>query len=233
MNTFEHEPIEGLPETLPPGEDIIWQGKPSWANLARYTFRVPLVAGYFSFFAVLRGVLALADGASAWGAIASAALVLPLALVCLGILLAMAWAHARTTIYTITNRRVAMRFGIAIPMIVNLPFKALISAEFKERKNGEGDIPLRLGGGVGPSYLHLWPHVRPWRISRPEPMLRGIPNVGEVAQRLARALIAFREEGHATTPSEQAPTADRSRRMRTSEKPSAVRQPARVPARAD
>ena len=40
----------------------------------------------------------------------------------IGIALVFAWASARTTVYTITNRRVVMRFGIALPMTLNLPF---------------------------------------------------------------------------------------------------------------
>jgi hypothetical protein len=36
----------------------------------------------------------------------------------------------------------------------------------------------------------LWPHARPWRMARTEPMLRGIPDVSRVSQILARALAA-------------------------------------------
>lgn len=194
MMTFEHEPIEGLPERLPPGEYILWQGKPSWRNLARYTFRIWWISGYFAFFMLLRGVFAWSDGASLPSAIGAALVVAPLALLGAGILALMAWAHARTTIYTLTNRRAVFRYGVALPMMVNLPFDKTVSAEFKERPNGEGDIPLKLTGGAGPSYVHLWPHVRPWRIARPEPMLKGIPEVKAVARTLAEALIAYHEE---------------------------------------
>ena len=35
--------------------------------------------------------------------------------------------------------------------------------------------------------LHLWPHARPWRVSRPEPMLRCVPDAAGVAQLLSQA----------------------------------------------
>ena len=193
MNTFEHEPIRGLPEPLPPGEHILWQGSPSWTYLARHTFRVRGVAFYFCVFVVLRGMIAGSEGSTWTEALLSASMVIPLAALGVGILTLMAWAHARTTLYTLTNRRVVLRYGIALPMMVNLPFKALISASFRERSEGRGDLPMRLAGGHGPSYLHLWPHARPWRVSHPEPMLRGIPNVRAVAQTFAEALGAYRE----------------------------------------
>jgi hypothetical protein len=35
--------------------------------------------------------------------------------------------------------------------------------------------------------LHLWPHARPWRVSRPEPMLRCVPDAAAVARLLTQA----------------------------------------------
>jgi hypothetical protein len=40
------------------------------------------------------------------------------------------------------------------------------------------------------SYFILWPHARPWRVARTEPMLRCVPNVQEATSVLARALAA-------------------------------------------
>ena len=40
------------------------------------------------------------------------------------------------------------------------------------------------------AYLHLWPHVRPWRFSRVQPMLRGLPQVRETGRILGDALAA-------------------------------------------
>jgi hypothetical protein len=40
MNEYENEPVRGLPETLPPGETLLWQGEPDWLSMARRTFRL-------------------------------------------------------------------------------------------------------------------------------------------------------------------------------------------------
>ena len=45
---FDQEPIRGLPEMLPPGERILWQGAPSARALARDALRVRWVGGYFA-----------------------------------------------------------------------------------------------------------------------------------------------------------------------------------------
>ncbi len=57
MSEYEIEPIPGLPGDLPPGERILWQGKPDWRMLARTAFHTRIVAGYF----VLLSVWAVAD----------------------------------------------------------------------------------------------------------------------------------------------------------------------------
>jgi hypothetical protein len=54
--------------------------------------------------------------------------------------------------------------------------------------DGSGDLPLQLSANDKMSYLVMWPHARPWRMARTEPMLRGIPQVEQVAAILARAL---------------------------------------------
>ena len=42
-------------------------------------------------------------------------------------------------------------------------------------------------------YLLLWPHARPWRFSRPQPMLRALPGVAQVAETLAAAVAAHEQ----------------------------------------
>ena len=43
----ELEPQFGLPEPLPQGERILWQGSPDFAALARSAFHVRMLAVYF------------------------------------------------------------------------------------------------------------------------------------------------------------------------------------------
>jgi len=58
---------------------------------------------------------------------------------------------------------------------------------------GSGDIPLQLMSGERMALFMVWPHARPWRITRPEPMLRCIPRVDQAAGVLARALAVDAE----------------------------------------
>ena len=190
MNEHEHEPIPGLPAHLPAGETILWQGAPSWRSLARRAFHVGQIGIYFGALLTWSVAAAHADGTSIAGAVISALRVLPLALAAVIILGVLAWLTARTTLYTITNRRVVIRFGIALPMTWNLPFSMVDAAGLKTYADQTGDVSLSLKQGQRISYLVLWPHVRPWHLAHAEPTLRGIPEAHAVAMILGRALAA-------------------------------------------
>ncbi len=189
MSEHANEPVRGLPGHLPAGEHIVWQGSPAWAPIARRIFHTHLVAGYF---AVLIGWAAL-NVATGHRTLAAAlpgiGVTLGVGVAAVGLLCLFGWLSARATIFTITNRRIVLRFGVALSKCVNLPFTQIISAGLAVHADGSGDIPLqvmttRLG------FVHLWPHVRPWRIGRPEPMLRGLRAPEQVARLLTDALAA-------------------------------------------
>ncbi len=194
---YESEPIRGLPERLPPGETILWQGEPRWQSLARRALHTRSIAIYFA--AVMAGRLAIGTygGESVATAAAAALGLMPLAIAGVGLLALLAWAMARSTVYTITNRRVVIRFGVALPMTINIPFKIVTAAALKVHSDGTGDIPLSLMGTGRIAYLHLWPHARPWRVKQPEPMLRCVPDAQEVARILSAALAAFQAASQA------------------------------------
>ncbi len=69
-----------------------------------------------------------------------------------------------------------MRIGIVLTLTLNLPFRVIESAGLRTYADGTGDIPLSLAGKEKIAIIHLWPHARPWRFARPEPMLRAIPD---------------------------------------------------------
>ncbi len=190
MSDSEFEPIPGLPEHLPPGERILWQGSPHWLALALNAFRLRAIAIYFVALMVWRAASALHDGTSLVDSLAYAFDLAPLALAGLGLLLVIAVTAARTTIYTITDRRVVMRFGMALPLTVNIPFSQVDGASLARHGVETGDLSLnvRPEGRIG--YLMMWPHVRPWRYAQPEPMLRALPDVERAAAILADALAA-------------------------------------------
>ena len=82
---------------------------------------------------------------------------------------------------------------IALPMTLNLPFGLVAGAGCRHFSDGSGDLALAVKPGNRIAYLHLWPHARPWHVTRPEPMMRSVPEAAEVAAVLARALSAARE----------------------------------------
>ncbi len=187
----EFEAAHGLPEALPVGERLLWQGAPDWKTLAREAMHVRLLAGYFGVLLVWRVVSAVADGSSVVQALSSAAWLLPLALLALGMLSLLAWLTSRSSVYTVTDRRVVMRIGIVLTITFNLPFRAIDAAGLRSNADGTGDIVLSLAGTHDRiAYVHLWPHVRPWRVKRTEPMLRAVPNASAVARLLAQAMAA-------------------------------------------
>lgn len=199
MREYESEPIRGLPEHLPPGEEMLWQGAPRWSVLARRAFHVWKVAIYFALIILWQIVSAIAAGETLAGILGAAVWSFILGVIAVGGLSLLAWAMARSTVYTITSRRVVMRFGVALPMIVNFPFAQVASAQMKRYRDDTGDIPLILIDSARASYMLMWPHARPWHLRRPQPMLRAIPDVSKVAEVLAGAINAYlAESGRAT-----------------------------------
>jgi hypothetical protein len=49
---------------------------------------------------------------------------------------------------------------------------------------------LALKGPDHIAWLHLWPHARPWHLTRTQPMLRALPQVADVAALLQKAWSA-------------------------------------------
>ena len=191
----------GLPAPLPPGERLLWQGAPRWGALARRAFHVRKLAFYCAALLAWRVVADISDGQAPASAALGALWLTPLVLGAVGIPALLAWLFSRTTVYTITSRRVVLRSGVALPMTLNIPFRLIESAALRTFRDGTGDIPLALAGPDRIGYLHLWPSVRPWRVARTEPMLRAVPDAARVAEILARALAAAAEP--VPTPAEQ------------------------------
>jgi hypothetical protein len=96
----------------------------------------------------------------------------------------------KTTVYTITNRRVVLRVGIALNKCINLPLHLIGSADIRSLGNDFGDISLLMTERHGLGYLMLWPHARPFRFSKPEPMLRALKDSSSAAKILADACAA-------------------------------------------
>jgi len=184
------EPIPGLPEELPKGEDILWRGGPDWKSLALHVFHVRAVSVYFAILLIWQVGSGMVDGASLRVALADSLHLIPMTAAALGLLSLLAWLIARATIYTVTTDRVVIRSGVALPKAINVPFARIGSAGVHVRKSGTGDIALQITGPDRAAYLPLWPSARPWKLANAEPMLRGIPDAAECADILAKALAA-------------------------------------------
>lgn len=182
------EPVPGLPERLPAGETLLWQGRPGWRGLARGALYIRGIAAYFVLLALWRGAAVTGDGGSGFEVAAAAGTMLLIGVLPIGFLLLYAWFAARDALYTITSRRIVMRVGLALPVTINLPFALVEGAALLRRADGSGDIVLHLAKGQRASWLALWPHARPWRFTNPAPMLRALADVDGVAQILGRAL---------------------------------------------
>ena len=194
MREHDWEPVRGLPERLPDGEQILWQGAPAGRVLARRAFRIRALALYLGALWLWLAASTLAGGPLTWHAAAMIGGNLGLALVALGLVALFCWLTQRSTAYTITNRRLVIRFGIALPLTVNLPFASVAGAGVRADKDGSGDIALSLLPARRLGYFVLWPHVRPWKLARTQPALRALPDAVRAAQILSRALAASAEQ---------------------------------------
>lgn len=183
-------PLRGLPGPLPAGERLLWQGAPDFRSFALRAFHIRKVAVYFAVLCTWSVGQAAWSGGSPHQLLMAALPSTLLGLSALALLVVIAWLVSRTTVYSITSKRVLMQIGIALPITFNLPFPVLASASLKLYPDGSGNIPLSLTEGNRLAYVVLWPHARPWRLGRAEPTLRFVADAGSVAQILSRAVAA-------------------------------------------
>lgn len=201
---FNFEPVRGLPEKLPKDEHILWQGSPDPYRLACEAMKLRWIAGYFVVLALWRAGVSSADYPLAV-ALSHAIPFLVIGTVACGILFGVAYIQARSTVYTLTNKRVAMRIGAALTMTLNLPYAWIGTAQLEQHKSGHGTIAFELIGETRLSYLMTWPHVRPWRIARTQPALRCIPDAQSVARIFAEAAetrVSLPQIGRIDTPTD-------------------------------
>lgn len=192
---FDFEPVRGLPQLLPEGERMLWQGAPRWQDLAIHAFHARKGVWYFAGLAALQSVYRLSEGQPFVTAISPFQWLVTMGLIAAALLTGLAYLSARTTVYTLTTKRLVMRIGMALPVTLNLPFAQIDGASLRLFRNGSGDIPLKVTAKERVAYLLLWPHARPFHFSRPQPSLRCIADADRVAGLMAAALA-----GTATAP---------------------------------
>ena len=195
MTEYENEPIPGLPGLLPPGEHIVWQGSPDWRMLARTAFHTRLIAGYFAILSAWALISSIAAGVRGPSDLIGFAMTVVVGAIGVALLHLLAWGSARTTIYTLTNRRMVLRIGMALPKCINLPLVLSGAVDLAARPDGTVDVLLTLTGQQRLGYVALWPHARPWKIATPQPMLRAVPGATDIAALIARTCLAINPDG--------------------------------------
>lgn len=175
---------------LMPGERVLWQGRPGWRALARDVLHIRWVALYLALFLIWGAYVDRSNGLGPVQTLMAGVPLFVLGVAMLAACAGFAWACARTTRYTITSERCILSFGIALTATLSLPLRRVAVVSVALRGDGTGDIPLALKPGRAVAFLKLWPHVRPWRFSRPQPMLRGVEDAARVAALLSQAAAA-------------------------------------------
>jgi membrane protein YdbS with pleckstrin-like domain len=185
---FDFETPTGVPDKLPRGERIMWQGAPNWASLVRHAFHADKIALYFAASIALRLIFNWYDGVPRAEMLAGVSALLIACVLALIIVSLLAWQAVRTTVYTLTTHRVVVRYGMAFPMTLRIPLSRVASANLAARADGTGDIALTPEPGARLAYLMLWPHARAWHVMNPVPTLRSVPDAAQVAQLVGEAL---------------------------------------------
>ena len=180
--------VHGVAEALPPGERVLWEGAPQPRALARHLLLVRPLAAYFTLMVswwVLANVSRI-DSTAFWGPFA---LQVTLVAVVIGGAHGLARWIAASTTYAITDRRLVMRLGVIFPLTINIPLAYVQGAQARTFGDGTGQIALQLDPKEKLAWIVLFPHVRPWRIGRPEPLLRGLEDPAAVGAILRRATV--------------------------------------------
>ena len=174
MMEYEGEPIEGLPEALPEGESLIWQGRPTVGAMLKRVFFVPQLAVYFGLLIGGHTIYRLTESVPMAQVLGTLVWQFGLAAIVLLLLVWLARAYAKSILYTLTSARLVIRSGVALPMMVNIPIEQIIAADLRVHRDGTGDILLRASADRKLYWVLLWPNVSAW-YSRPvRPCLRGL-----------------------------------------------------------
>ncbi len=187
----EIEPVPGLPGRLPDGEFIVWQGHPAFKIVMTRLLRARWIAIYFAAAALWSVAVGVNNSEGLWQLLGRLTFIIVAAIIFFGLLALYARAVAKTSLYTLTNKRLVMRVGIAISASFNLPFKQIAGADFRVGKDGSGDVALTLKSGHGLSGSVFFPHQRGGLWRKLSPQMICLPDAKSVAEKLAQQLRAY------------------------------------------
>jgi hypothetical protein len=187
MKTVNLEKL--LPSDIPPGERVLWFGRPDPRSLWRRAYRADWVMAWFAALTAWSFISAMSDE-GVYAAVVAALRSLGFGAACLALLGVLAWLGARNSLYVVTERRLVIKSGIALPIFINLPFKHIVAANVRVYPDGTGDLSASLAEGQRIPYFALWPSARPMKFAEPEPTLRCVPQARAIAETFGRALAA-------------------------------------------
>lgn len=147
------------------------------------------------FYWVATALILLGTGRGTGGLAADLTWLVVVAVLGSALIFGLAETFRRTTTYALTDRRVVLRIGAALPAVLNLPLDRIDQVDFRDLGGGTGDIVLTPAGDDRIGWLFLWPHVKPWQARDPLPALRAIPNAAHVGQQIAEAVAQARRKG--------------------------------------
>jgi hypothetical protein len=176
--------IPGISQALPPGERLLWWGKPARGPVARHVFHTTGITVYFI---VMLAIWAI-NRVGSEDFVRTGLVVTALSAAAVGLLWFYAHLVHATTVYAITNKRLVMKIGVALDLTLNIPLHYVQSADQRVFRDGSGQIAVALPREQRLAYAILWPHARAWRLKHPEPMLRGLQDPAAVAAVLTKAL---------------------------------------------
>jgi hypothetical protein len=148
------------------------------------------VAIYFGVLVLWRIGVGIHDHHSISAVAVSCLFLLALGGVATGVLSLIGYLNARSTVYSLTTRRLLLRHGVAVPLTMNIPFNMIESADLRNFADGTGDISLRIAREQRIGYMITWPHLRPGQITRPAPCFRSLCDAAQAASLLGAALAA-------------------------------------------
>ena len=194
MREHENEPVPGLPEKLPAGEYIVWQGKPEVSALVKRVFHAPTIALYFAGLIAVHAVYQSINGTPLSTIGIAMIWQVGLAVIGVGLLVGAGNLYAHSTMYTFTNRRLVIRSGVAVSMMVNIPWESVKSAGVRYCRDGTGDFLITPTADRKLYYLMIWPHVRQLGFRSVQPLLRGIGSPRDIAARLGDVIRDQQED---------------------------------------
>ena len=110
---------------------MLWFGKPEPKSLWRRAYRADWVIIWFAAVMAWNFYSAQTDG-GAYAGLFAALVSLGLGAGTLAILGLLAWLGARSSLYVVTERRLVIKTGIAVPIFINLPFSRITAANVRD-----------------------------------------------------------------------------------------------------